>query len=111
MGGPVPRYVPPHFPIDEIPSGISSMGKNKTPVTQSLTTQNGWLVSHFEGMGITFHQKKPEFHGGGTNRVFCQYFIDLTRSKGKKTRKLSTIGTFFSQITQLPLKFDLYFSF
>ena len=107
MGGLVPRYVPTHFPIDEIPSGISSMGKNKTPVTQSLTTQNVWLVSHFKPMGDSFHWKKPEFDGGGTNRVFCQYFIDLTRSMAKKTRKLSTIGTFFFQITQLPLKFDL----
>ena len=111
MGGLVPRYVPPHFPIDEIPSGISSMGKNKTPVTQSLTTHFWWLVSHFKPMGVSFHRKKPEFYGGGTNRVFCHYFIDLTRSMAKKTRKLSTIGTFFSQITQLPLKFNLYFSF
>ena len=104
----VPRFLPPHFPIDEIPSGISSMGKNKTPVTQSLTTQNGWLMAHFKAMGISFHQKKLEFYGGGTNRVFCRYFIDLTRSKG---RKLSTIGTFSPQITQLPLKFNFLFSF
>ena len=80
-------------------------------VTQSLTTHFWWLVSHFKPMGVSFHRKKPEFYGGGTNRVFCHYFIDLTRSMAKKTRKLSTIGTFFAQITQLPLKFNLYFSF
>ena len=95
MGGPVPRYVPPHFPIDEIPSGISSMGKNKTPVTQSLTTHFGWLVSHFKPMGVSFHCKKPEFDRGGTNRVFCQYFIDLTRSMAKKTQKTQYYRYFF----------------
>ena len=71
------------------------MGKNKTPVTQSLTTHFGWLVSHFKPMGVSFHWKKPEFDRGGTNRVFWVDLLDLL----KKLQKTRFYAGFFTQKT------------
>ena len=111
MGVLIPRSVTPHSPSSKWTLSFGTGGKvftSKTPATQSLTNQNWWLVAHFKAMGVSFYHKKLEVYGGGTNRVFCQYFIDLTRSEG---RKLSTIPIFSQQIPQLPLKFIFLFSF
>ena len=64
-------------------------------VTQSLTTQNGWLVAHFGPKGTSFHKKKPEFWGEGTNRVFCTDLLDLL----KFWQKTRFFGGFFTQKT------------
>ena len=77
-------------------------------VTQSLTTQNGWLVAHFGPMGTSFHKKKLLVLGGG----YKSSFLGRSVRSVKKIAENSLLCGFFhpKNLTHYP-KLIFYFRF